>query len=133
MKFIFDTNIAIYFLDGALTPTGFEFVIETLKTKQSALSLISKIEMLGFQFPNLLAEQKAVKFAASLPVLPLTDAVADKAIEIRKARKIKIGDAIIAATALVHNLTVVTRNEKDFIGLAGLSLVNPFSGVASFF
>ena len=37
----------------------------------------------------------------------------------------KLGDSIIAATALVHNLTVVTRNETDFWGL-GLAIYNPF-------
>ena len=35
-------------------------------------------------------------------------------------------DAWIAAQAIQHNLTLVTRNEKDFIGL-GIKLINPFS------
>lgn len=34
-------------------------------------------------------------------------------------------DAMIAATAFVHGLTVVTRNEKDF-GALGISILNPF-------
>jgi predicted nucleic acid-binding protein len=36
-----------------------------------------------------------------------------------------IEDAMIAATAIVHNLTVVTRNIRDFTRL-GVRLVNPF-------
>lgn len=36
-------------------------------------------------------------------------------------------DALIAATALHHGLTLVTRNEKDF-DIPGLAVVNPFSG-----
>ena len=37
----------------------------------------------------------------------------------------KLGDSIIASTALVNNLTIVTRNESDFYGL-GLTIYNPF-------
>ncbi len=36
------------------------------------------------------------------------------------------GDALIAAAARVHNLTVVTRNVRDFAGL-GVKLLNPFA------
>jgi predicted nucleic acid-binding protein len=35
-------------------------------------------------------------------------------------------DSLLAATALVHRLTVVTRNAKDFEGL-GLTVINPWS------
>jgi predicted nucleic acid-binding protein len=35
-------------------------------------------------------------------------------------------DAIVAATALVYQLTLMTRNEKDFKKVEGLSLYNPF-------
>lgn len=35
-------------------------------------------------------------------------------------------DSLIAATALVHDLTLVTRNDRDFVGIAGLRLFNPF-------
>ena len=37
-----------------------------------------------------------------------------------------IEDAMIAATAMVHDLTVVTRNVRDFTGL-GVRTLNPFS------
>jgi len=43
----------------------------------------------------------------------------------RKGRKLKVADGMIAATALVHDLTIVTRNEKDFAGL-GTQVINPW-------
>ena len=59
-------------------------------------------------------------------ILPLDRVVSDKTIEIRKNHKIKLPDAIIAATALVHNFNLATRNIKDFKKIDGLELVNPF-------
>jgi predicted nucleic acid-binding protein len=43
----------------------------------------------------------------------------------REGRKLKVADGMIAATALVHDLTIVTRNVKDFAGL-GANVVNPW-------
>ena len=45
-----------------------------------------------------------------------------------KGRPLKVGDGLIAATALQHDLTVVTRNVKDFAGL-GVTVFNPWDAV----
>jgi predicted nucleic acid-binding protein len=44
----------------------------------------------------------------------------------RKGRRLKVADGMIAATALVHDLTIVTRNVKDFAGL-GVNVFNPWT------
>jgi predicted nucleic acid-binding protein len=59
-------------------------------------------------------------------VIPLTNAIVQKTIEVRKSRKIKVADAIIAATAILNGLTLISRNEKDFKNLPGLNFINPF-------
>jgi predicted nucleic acid-binding protein len=43
----------------------------------------------------------------------------------RKGGTLKVADGMIAATALVHDLTIITRNVKDFAGL-GANLINPW-------
>ena len=48
-----------------------------------------------------------------------------KTIEIRKQYKLKLPDAFIAATALVNNLTLLTRNLKDFKNIASLAVIDP--------
>jgi predicted nucleic acid-binding protein len=48
-------------------------------------------------------------------------------IELRMAHKIKLPDAIIAATALVNGLGVVSRNASDFNKVPGLDVVDPHS------
>ncbi len=63
-------------------------------------------------------------------VLPVTQAIAERwgALDARPqlmGRPLGVPDGLIAATALEHGLTLVTRNVKDFVGL-GLDVVNPW-------
>ena len=57
-------------------------------------------------------------------VLPITEEISDKTIELRKDYKIKLPDALIAATALVYNFTLVSRNVSDFKRIVGLNCVD---------
>ncbi len=66
------------------------------------------------------------EFMEIVRVIPINDSVIEKTIAIRQNRKIALGDAIIAATALQHNLTLITRNTADFINIEGLKLINPY-------
>jgi predicted nucleic acid-binding protein len=65
--------------------------------------------------------------ALNTTVLPITAAVADRWGRIHVPPKpIPIVDGLMAATALVHGLTFVTRNTRD-VARCGVSLLNPFS------
>jgi len=59
-------------------------------------------------------------------IYPINQAVTNQCIWLRQHYKIKTPDAIIAATAIVHSLTLLTRNTDDFKKIDGLNLVNPF-------
>ena len=56
---------------------------------------------------------------------PLDEPIIIKAIETRKTYKTKLPDAIIAATALINGLTLISSNIKDFKNIQGLNLLNP--------
>jgi predicted nucleic acid-binding protein len=51
--------------------------------------------------------------------------VAERAGRIRRGSSIRTPDALIAASALEHGLTLMTRNRRDFSGVTGLRLVDP--------
>jgi toxin FitB len=58
-------------------------------------------------------------------VLEITGDVAECWGRLQTIRSLPVVDALIAATALHHDLALVTRNEADFKGL-GLVVINPF-------
>ena len=57
--------------------------------------------------------------------MPINETVVDKAIELRQQFKMKSNDSIIAATALLNNMDVYTRNVDDFKNIIGLTVINP--------
>ena len=77
----------------------------------------------GKNFPELMLKMRDFVNLATL--LPLNDLVIEQTIDLRLSyKKIKLGDAIVAATALVHKLVLVTRNTQDFKNIPGLSIIN---------
>ena len=57
---------------------------------------------------------------------PVEENISNKAIELKRRAPIKLADSIIAATALLNNLKLATRNKEDFKGIDGLEIINPF-------
>ena len=122
-RFLIDTNVIIDFATNLFPDNGTAFVENIFNTAFNT-SVVVKIEVLGYNDAparmHLLEE-----FIASATIFPLDDAITQKTIELRRIKKIKLGDAIIASTALVYNLTLITRNTSDFINIDGLVTVNP--------
>ena len=98
-----------------------------LDTFHRYTSVVTYIESYGYR--HLVEEEREQLdgFFRNTRILPLTDAIADQAIRLRQQRRMGLGDAIIAATALTHNLALVTRNTEDFRRIDGLELLDPLS------
>jgi predicted nucleic acid-binding protein len=88
---------------------------------------VSCIETLGFHRLSETERHGLEAAIARMKVLALEDTVVGRAISLRQERKMGLADAIIAATALVHRLPLVTRNVDDFKHVAGLKIINPFA------
>lgn len=124
--YLIDTNAVIDLVTERLPLSSGKWLDNLFTTEDCYLSIINKIELLGYAGPD--EEMRILKaFTDSVVILPPTDAIAEKTIEIRTAIKIKLPDAIIAATAVVHNLTIITRNQKDFSAIESLLVIDPYS------
>ena len=51
----------------------------------------------------------------------------DSNLHLRQKKNMSLGDAIIASTALVHKLPLVTANVDDFFWIKELKIINPLS------
>jgi toxin FitB len=126
---LLDTNPVIYYLDAALPEKALDLMEKNLDETGSNISIISKIELLGWQAPTAEAMQQVENFVRDSTIIPLTDAIADKAIELKRIQKIKLPDAVIAATALEYGYTLISRNDVDFRKIPGLKYLNPFTDI----
>lgn len=121
-EYLVDTNIIIYHLSGDKTATRFI----TEKLDRIHVSFITYIEVLSYNFETK-EEEKAVRdFMNCLNLLESNKDITEKSIELRKIKKVKLPDCIIAATAKSKNLILVTKNEKDFIN-RGIEVLNPYN------
>jgi len=124
--FLIDTNVVIDYI-GELLPEEALVLIDELIDGDFYISVINQIELLGFSGITQLEELKFQEFIDASDTISLTDDVVNKTIQLRKKHKIKLPDAIIAATALVSGLTLLTRNTKDFERIEEIAVSNPYN------
>ena len=117
---LLDSNIIIYAAQPVYTNLR-RFIAE----HAPAVSAIGYVEVLGYHRLSNQDRRYFERFFQVARVLSISEAILDQAVALRQQRKMTLGDAIIAATALVHGLTLVTRNIKDFQWISNLALLNP--------
>jgi toxin FitB len=117
---LLDSNILIYSCQ-----TEFVYLKPLVLDTKNGVSHISKLEVLGFPRLTAIEKQYFENVFKILKIMPINEAVVDKAIELRQQFKMKSNDSIIAATALLNNMEVYTRNVDDFKNIVGLSVINP--------
>ncbi|MBS1538631.1 MAG: type II toxin-antitoxin system VapC family toxin [Bacteroidetes bacterium] len=87
------------------------------------ISFITYIEFLGYKDVS----KESEEFISLASVIEIDKPIMDACVSLRKANKIKLPDAIIAATALVYDLVVISRNTADFKNIDGLQVIDPHS------
>lgn len=121
-NYLIDTNVIIDFAKNQLPEDSTSFLADLIDNEPK-ISVINKIELLGFTHTS----QPIADFIEASLVFTLDDNVVDKTIELRKKHKIKLPDAIIAATAIVHQLTLITHNVSDFKSIKNLDVIDSHS------
>ena len=122
---VFDSNILIYHLNDALPPSVLNQV-ELWITEGAIISVMSRIKVLGYpQTADQL--QQAMRLLAYFDEIPLHEPVEQRTITLRQQYRIRLPDALIAATALDLGFPLVTRNTQDFHTINGPLILNPFA------
>ena len=123
-SYCLDTNILIDYFRGQ--QESVELVRSLLKQGKVYTTEITRFELCsGESYPK--AKPIITLFFNYITILPFEKNSAEKAGEIyRKFKKVgnlpNISDILIAAIAISHNLTVVTKNRKDFERIDGVKL-----------
>ena len=127
VAYLLDSNTTIDYLDNKLDKQGMLFINKIVDSNELCFSVISKIDVLGFNIKQTEALTLLNNFVDVGFVYYLDEAIVSRTIAIRKTQKIKLPDAIIAATAVANKLTLITRNAKDFEKINKLKVINPYS------
>lgn len=126
MNYLLDSNVIIDSLSVRLSPTAMSKMVEIVNDG-FFISVITKIEVLGFVSYDKQLNIKTEEFINLAKNVSLSPEIVQKTIDIRKDVKIKLPDAVIAATALVHDFRLLTHNLSDFKRIPGLNVLDSHS------
>ena len=124
MRLLLDTNVWIDAHAGKTDACG---VFTKARAAQGAwvgFSAITRLEVLGYSGLSATDDKALSELLAQFEEVPVLPAVIDEAIRLRRLHKLKTPDAIIAATALLQQAEVLTRNTSDFKKISGLSVLD---------
>lgn len=117
---IIDSNLIIY-----SAQTNYSYLRPLVEDNNNFVSAISKVEVLGYHQlkpAHILYFENVFRI---LQIIPLEDSILDKAIELRQQYRLKLGDSLIGASAILYNLELQTRNVNDFTKIPNLKVFNP--------
>ena len=121
-KYLIDSNVLMDAQSKKLHINGLQFLAQAIDD-DFTISFVSYIEFLGYRDVTSSMEE----FVAIATVIETNKAIIETTIALRKRHRIKLPDAIIAATAIVYGRTLITRNIQDFNEIEGLNIINPWS------
>lgn len=110
LEFLLDTNFLLGMMKSA---PAVQTTLQRLTplTGQCAYSAVTRMELLGFHGMTEAEETLIESRLRELTYLPIDRRIEDSAIALRRLRRIKLPDALIAATALTHGLELLTLDE----------------------
>jgi len=114
----FDTNIIIHLANRTLNES-------IIKDEPIVYPSIVKIESLGYSDIRSIEEQRIRDLFSTITEAPLTSAIVERAIVLRQDKRMSLGDAIVAATAIENDCELWTANTDDFKHIENLKIINP--------
>jgi len=122
-QYLIDNNVISNYFTESFPLKTMNFISGVID-KIPNISVITEIEALSWIAPDKVYEIIIKEFINNANILPLTKKTVAECVQIRRSKKIKTPDAIIAATAIVNNLTLIT-SDNDFKNIRHLQTMNP--------
>ena len=119
-RFLIDTNVIIDVFGDVMPNNIKQKIVRMLPI----VSAVTYMEALGWHQASSSQLSILQKFMDVATILPINQQVMDTTVQIRQQKKIGLGDAIIAATAIFYNKILVTQNTSDFKSIDKLTVFN---------
>jgi len=124
MRWLLDTNVWIDAHAGRADACRVFAEARAVQGAWVGFSAMTRLETLGYAGLSEADEQALRALLAQFEEEPLLPTVIEEAIRLRRLHKLKSPDAIVAATALLQQAELVTRNTSDFKKIAGLPVLD---------
>ena len=124
-QYLIDNNVIANYFSGIFSEAAMNFVARVIDQTPN-ISVITEIEALSWSHKDRNKEIILQSFIEDSNILPLSPNVVKKCISIRRHKKIKTPDAIIAATAIVYDYILLT-SDTDFKNIPNLQVLDPCS------
>ena len=115
---LIDTNVISRYFNNSLDSN----LVSILETSSFKISVITRIELLSWDKYNAKQLELLTDFVSNCDIVSLDDNIIVKTIELRRKYKLKIPDAIIAASALLSNATLISL-DNDFKNVKALKVL----------
>ena len=122
-KYLIDNNVISNYFSGLFSAKSMDFVA-TIIDDIPNISVITEIEALSWVNPDKSKEKVVQEFVKEANVLTISPAIVSECVNIRRGKKMKTPDAIVAATAIVHDFTLNT-SDSGFQNIQGLKVIAP--------
>jgi len=123
-RYLLDTSNISKSLSKTFPENGLAFMQDVFDSEIN-FSVIVRIELLSYKPETDSQKQEIASVISAGYEFPLTEAIIERTIKIRRGTKVRLPDAIVAATAIVYNLTFLADNDADFKRISGLKYINP--------
>ena len=124
-QYLIDNNVISNYFSGFFSEPAMVFIGELVDNIPN-ISVITEIEALSWVNRDKSKEKIVQDFIKECNILTISPDIVHQCVRIRRSRKMKTPDAIIAATAIVNGLSLVT-DDQGFAGINGLKTINPIS------
>ena len=126
LTYLLDTNSLIYYFQGVPELDAVFRQIENGEARP-VVSIITEIELLGFPRLTRQDEARIQTLLSGFTVVPVDERIAGKAVALKRRHRIKTPDSIIAATALVEDACLVSRDQDLLQTVPEVRSLNPFA------